>query len=99
MTIILPPQQGHGGRQSVGGSIGIIGSAAFDLGLGRGEKLAGARDVGLAAGAGEQAIVADAMEALGQDVEQEAADELVGVERHGPVALAARCDDSPCSGT
>jgi hypothetical protein len=32
---------------------------------------------------GEQAIVADAVEALGQDVHQEAADELVGGQRHG----------------
>lgn len=33
---------------------------------------------GLAAGIGEQAIVADAVEARGQDMEQEAADVLVG---------------------
>ena len=33
-------------------------------------------------GAGEQPVVADAMETLGQDVEQEAPDELVGAERH-----------------
>jgi len=32
--------------------------------------------------------VADAVEALGQDVEQEAADELVRRERHGLVAIA-----------
>ena len=31
---------------------------------------------------GEEAVVADAMEAVGQGVQQEAADELVGVERH-----------------
>ena len=31
---------------------------------------------------GEEAVVADAMEAVRQDVQQEAADELVGVERH-----------------
>ena len=36
----------------------------------------------LRAGAGEQAVVADAVEAAWQDVEQEAADELVGGERH-----------------
>lgn len=37
---------------------------------------------GLAAGAGEEAVVADAVEPLGQDVEQEAPDELIGIERH-----------------
>ena len=41
------------------------------------EQFAGAGDIGLAAGAREQAIVPDAVEALRQDVEQEAADELV----------------------
>ncbi len=31
---------------------------------------------------GEEAVVADAMEAVGQAMEQETADELMGVERH-----------------
>ena len=39
------------------------------------------RDGVLAFGAGEQAVVADAVEAVGQDVDQEAPDELVGVSR------------------
>ena len=38
-----------------------------------------------AAGAGEQPVVADAVEPLGQDVEQEAPDELVGRQRHRAV--------------
>ena len=42
-----------------------------------------------AAGVGEQAVVADAVEAAGQDVQQEAAHELVGLERHGLVPRAA----------
>ena len=42
------------------------------------QQFAGEREAGLAGGAGEQAIVADAVEAARQDVEQEAADELVG---------------------
>src|SRR5215467_6145704 len=46
------------------------------------DQLPGARDVGLAAGAGQQAVVADAMKPLWQNVEQEAPDELVGAERH-----------------
>ena len=41
-----------------GSSIGIAGSAAFGLGLGRGEKFASPRDVGLAAGTGKQATFA-----------------------------------------
>ena len=43
-----------------------------------GDQFSGARDVSFAASAGEQPVVADAVEALGQDVEQEAPDELVG---------------------
>jgi hypothetical protein len=39
---------------------------------GRGDQLPGTRDIGLAAGAGEQPVMADAMEPRGQDVEQEA---------------------------
>ena len=52
------------------------------------EQLAGARDVVGALAAGEQAIVADAMEACGQHVHEKAADELVCGERHHLVALA-----------
>ena len=38
---------------------------------------------------GEQAVVADAVEALWQHVDEEAADELVGGERHALLAVAA----------
>ena len=48
-----------------------------------GEQLPGACHVGLAAGAGEQPVVADAVKPLWQNVEQEAPDELLGGERHG----------------
>ena len=53
---------------------------------GRGDQLPDARDIGLAAGAGEQPVVADAVEPLGQGVEQEAPDELVGRQRHRAMA-------------
>src|SRR5690606_20510982 len=55
------------------------------------QQPAGERDAVLAGGAGEQAIMADPVEALRQHVEQEAADELVGGERHHllPVGPAA----------
>ena len=64
------------------------------------EQLADVVEMRLAGGTREQAIVADAMEALRQDVEQEAPDELVGGERHdllpvgtvGPVVLVAERD-------
>ena len=43
-----------------------------------------------ASGIGEQPIVADAVKAAGQHVQQEAAHELVGTERHGLVARLPR---------
>ena len=53
--------------------------------------------------AGEQAVVADAVETLGEDVAEEAADELADVERHGrvaagsldPIVLDLESDTSP----
>ena len=45
--------------------------------------------------AGEEAVVADAVEAARQHVEEKAADELVGVERHGLEPVAAFDRDSP----
>ena len=55
---------------------------------GQREQLAGARDVVGALAAGEQAIVADAMEACGQHVHEKAANELIWRERHALVARA-----------
>ena len=46
-------------------------------------------DVLLAGWVGEQPVVAQTMEAGGQDVQQEAAHELLGGEGHGLVARAA----------
>ena len=54
------------------------------------EQFASEREAGLAGAAGEQAVVTDAMEAARQDVEQEAADELVGGERHDLLPVGAR---------
>src|SRR5262249_5771520 len=51
------------------------------------EELADTRDVVGAGWAGQQAIVTDAVEAPGQHMHQEAADELVDIERHHPVSL------------
>ena len=51
--------------------------------------MAGALDIAGSNRAGEQAVMADAVEAAGQDVQEKAADELGGVERHGPEPVAA----------
>ena len=44
------------------------------------EELAAAGQLGLAGAVAEQSVVADALEAVGQDMQQEASDELVRVE-------------------
>src|SRR5215472_5187043 len=56
---------------------------------GRGDQFFGVSDVRLAGGAGEQSIVANAVEAFGQKVEQEAPDEFIGRQRHRAEALPA----------
>src|SRR3954464_10882145 len=48
-----------------------------------GEQVPDPGDVGDPRSTGEEAVVADAGEAVGQDVQQEAADELIRRERHG----------------
>src|SRR5207302_8352528 len=77
--------------------------------VGEAEEPTGQCDVVGPVGVGEEAVVTDAMEPVGQHVDQEAADELVGVDRHqlvagvelGPVilpfeshALAVEADES-----
>ena len=99
MTIMRPPQHGQG-QGSTRGSSGSAACCLLGLDDARAarEQLAGAGDVGGTVAVGEQAIVADAVEALGQHVHQEAADELVRAsvivfQRSGP-----RCG-SPSTGT
>ena len=53
------------------------------------EQLSHPRQVLGAGAVGEEALMADAMETLRQDVEEEAADELVGIERHDLLPVAA----------
>src|SRR5437667_3465636 len=86
MMIMRPPQHGHG-CASVAGSSGSVPSAS--LRGRREEQLACPRDVLGARGAGEETVVADAVEASWQDVDEEAADELARGERHDLVAGAA----------
>jgi hypothetical protein len=45
------------------------------------------RDIVFAAGSGQEAVVTDAVEALGQNVKQEAANEFVRTECHGALAI------------
>src|SRR5271166_967899 len=51
------------------------------------KEFAGARYIGFSCGAGEQAVMTDAVEALWQNMEQEAADELLRRERHQALPL------------
>jgi hypothetical protein len=81
MASMRPPQQGHG---STRGSLAAPVSTVADTVAG-GSTWSSSRagQVGGPVTVGEQAIVTDAVEALGQDVHQEAADEHVGGQRHG----------------
>src|SRR5262245_23245721 len=63
------------------GRCGIAGLRRFRVGR-YGEQLAGAGNVGGTVAVGEQSVVADAVKAPGQHVQEEAPDELVGGERH-----------------
>jgi hypothetical protein len=67
-------------------------SVAVRLGgraLGRSEQLADALDVVRPNCSGEQTVMADAVEAARQDMQEKAADELGGVEHHGLEPVAA----------
>ncbi len=66
-----------------------IGIGRFALRLWPSEQFADARDVVGARGLGQQAVVADAVEALRQDVNEESADELVCGKCHLLVSISA----------
>ena len=68
--------------------IGLLGLGLFRQGC-EIEQFAGESQVFGASAIGKEPIVADAVEALGQDVEQEASDELVGIERHDLLAVSS----------
>src|SRR5712691_3553468 len=72
-------------RFSLASAVGIAGLDMCCVDVEQATRL---RDVVGASAVGEKAVVADAMKAGGQDVDQEAADELVDGKRHylGPVA-------------
>ena len=110
-TLMRPPQQGHiwaianaSARSALAASATAHAGVAKRLRgiIGVGEQFAEVGDVGGASGAGEQAVVANAVEAVGQDVHQKAADEFVYWQRHGLDRCAAgeprRGRDNPSSG-
>jgi hypothetical protein len=72
------------------GLVGLGAAVIGSLGLCRRhvEQAARSRDVVRARAAGEQTIVADAVEAVRQDMDQETADELAGSECHDLLAVA-----------
>jgi hypothetical protein len=74
-------------RWAFGAVVGL-GARRFGRWRRRGQQLAGAIDVARSSGAGEQAVMADAVEAGRQHVHEKASDELGGVERHGPEPIA-----------
>ena len=70
-------------RLTIGGAVGVTGRILWRRCV---EQLTRSRDVFGAPAVGEETVVSDAVEPVGQDVDQEAADKLVGVERHQLVA-------------
>ena len=77
---MAPPQVGQrSGRCGGDGILDLFGGRSLRW---RVEQPATERELGGALAVGEEAVVADAMEAVRQGVQQEAADELVGVKRH-----------------
>src|ERR1700758_3831566 len=65
---------------------GAVSVAARGGGVGCAEQPASQCNVVGPVAIGEEAVVTDAVKSVGQDVDQKAADELVGVERHRLVA-------------
>ena len=65
----------------------LVGARLLLFLSGRVEQLPGASDIVGADAAGEQAVMADAVEAARQHVREKAADELLRVERHGLVSV------------
>src|SRR5436305_14099733 len=68
---------------------GVIARRARGSRVGYGQEPADQCNVVGPVGIGEEAVVTDAMKSVGQDMDQEAADELVGVERHKLIASVA----------
>ena len=86
MIRIGPPQHGHGSRRVSGmGSADVSGAAT---GSASPQQVPDLRDVGFATGTGQQAVVPDTVEAVGQDMDHETADDLIGGQLHDPLSVA-----------
>jgi len=86
MMSIQPPQ---GGQECASGCPGSGATGLLGRRWGEVQELAhGFHGFG-AIGAGEQAVVADTVETLGEEVAEEAADELADVERHSRVTAGS----------
>src|SRR5260370_501257 len=72
-------------RYSAGGAVIVVLCWCLPRRHRCGDQFPGTRNAGLAGGGGEQPVVADAMEPLGEDGGQGAADELVRGARRGAV--------------
>jgi hypothetical protein len=79
-------------RLAVAEAVGITGLIVWCRHV---ERLPRSRDVLGAPAVGEETVVPDAVETVGQDVDQKAADELVDGERHrlGPLTPAGAARD------
>src|SRR5229473_4989275 len=84
MMTMRPPQQGHGCEGSASST--RLSSPASGCSAGTSSRRRALAMLSARA-AGEQAVVADAVEARRQDVDQESADELGGSERHDLLAI------------
>ena len=82
IMIMRPPQHRQRGA-SAEASSSLLASPGSPRSSGCADQGAQPGDVGSAHGAGEQPIVADAVEAVGQDVKKKAPDELARRQGHG----------------
>src|SRR6516162_3861650 len=90
MMIMRPPQQRHGRGSTRGPSAAAVSNVL--AGFERDGTASNSRARAMLGGAiaiGEQSVVADAVQALGQHVRQKAANELVGWQGHGLVPVRA----------
>ena len=100
MTTMRAPQRGHGQGATRGASGAVI-RLLLRVGGRRvgAEQCAGYCDVRGAVGVGEEPVVADAVEASGQHVQEKRRMNSCGSKPHRLPAVPARRCDSPSSGT
>ena len=72
-----------------GSGKGSVNGVGGGLRLGHSQQFAGPGQIARLGAAGQEAVVTDAVQAGGQDVDQQAEDELVRLQRHGGIASVA----------